>query len=522
MSERVAVFYYVALIKDDGEAAAVNLTDRVISFQFTDREEGMDRLRLTVNNSDLANFDDPVFERGAKLRVAWGNGRSTAPPRDMVIKKVTGARTLTVEAATKTGLAMDTVKKRRCFENMRRSDVVRKIAKEHGFNNPDIEETPETFEELTQGNISDGQFMRKLSHLEGFEFFMDWSGFHWHRRRTGQAPARVYQFFTGSEIIDFDITNDVTRRPGRVTVKGRDPLGKTDIEASASNSEDADRDVMQGVTALVDGETAAISFTPEIVYEETVASNVASQQDGEREAKGKFRKSAQGCVKMALKLRGDPALVAKTVIKVGGLGKRVSGLYYIKEVSHTLSAAGGYDMTAKTITDGFQRRGGKKKGGGGGAGGEEGVGALPSLAEALDAALMDDFTIAIDGETGTLHKDGEKINAVAGMGRNLVIGLKALARQAGDELRKNARLAGKALSRLASLARSVGMKNTDTAAAEAAATLARIAEAPEEVPAKGKINDKTKADSDVVPVETIDEDGNPVTLYFDQNGREIS
>lgn len=520
MSDRVAVFYYVALIKGDGEAAAVDLTRRVQSFQFTDREAGMDRLRLTINNSDLTNFDDPVFERGAKLRVAWGNGMSTAPPRDMVIKKVTGGRTLTVEAATKAGLAMDTEKKRRGFAKITRADVVRKIAKEHGFNNPDIDDTPEIFEEITQGNLSDGQFMRKLAHLEGFEFFMDWSGLHWHRRRAGQAPAREYIYFTGSEILDFDISNDVTRRPGKVKVKSRDPLGKVDIEASASNEEDQDRDVMQGVTAALDPETAAITLIPEAGYEQTVASNVASQQDADREAKGKFRKAAQGAVKMTLKLRGDPSLVAKTVIRVGGLGKRVSGLYYIKEISHTLDASGGYSMDCKLITDGFQSRGGTKGGASGGGG--EGAGAIPSLAAALNAALAQDFSAAIDLETGAVQENIEKINAVASMGRNLAIGLKALAKQEGDQLKSNARLAAKALSRLASLARSVGMMNTAAAAADAAATLARIAEAPDEVPAKGKLNDKTKADSEVIAIDTIDEEGNPITTYVDQNGRAVS
>ena len=520
MSDRAAIFYYVAVIKDDGDAIPLELTRRVKAFQFIDREAGMDRLRLTINNSDLSNFDDPVFERGGKLRCAFGNGQSAAPPRDMVIKKVTGGRTLTIEAVTVAGLAMDTEKKRRCFANVRRSDVVRKLAKEHGFNNPDIEETPEVFEELGQSNLSDGQLLRKLAHLEGFEFFIDWSGLHWHRRRAGQAPAREYIYFVdplGGEILDFNVTNDVTRRPGKVTVKSRDPLGKTDIEASASNSEDGDRDVMQGVTATIDKESGELSKHPEIAYEQTVASNVESQQDADREAKGKFRKAAQGVVKLTLKLRGDPSLVAKTIITVHGMGKRISGKYYVKEITHTLDSSSGYTMDVKLITDGFQSRGG-----GAGSAGGEGAGAIPSLAANLELALAADYTASIDGESGNLSTNGDKINAIAITGRTLVAGLKVLATQDGDQLRTNAGLAAKALVRLASNARAAGMLNTVAAASEAAATLAHIAESPDEVPAKGRINDKTKADSEVIPIETIDEDGNPVTTYVDQNGRAIS
>ena len=151
----------------------------MIDFSFEDREKGTDRLKLTVDNFDLIQFDDPLFETGQFLQVTWGVGGTVAPLHKMVIKKVTGARQLTVEAQNKS-VVMDSVRKRRRFENVTRSQVARKIATEYKFRNPDVQETEEVFEEITQSNISDAQFLRKLAHLEGFQFYLDSSGLHWH------------------------------------------------------------------------------------------------------------------------------------------------------------------------------------------------------------------------------------------------------------------------------------------------------------------------------------------------------
>lgn len=519
MSERAAVFYYVARLQEGGNSDPIDLTDRVQTFTFTDREGGVDRLQLTVDNKDLSNFDDPVFEYGAKLRVAFGNGQSTAPVRDMVIKKVKGGRELTVNAVTKDGAALDTIKRRRRFENVRRSDVVAQIAKENGFANPDIEESPEIFESIAQANLTDGQLLRKLANLEGFEFYIDFDGLHWHRRRVDQAPVREYVYFTDpneGEIIDFSIENDITRRPGKVTVKSRDPITKQEIEASASNEEDTDRDVMAPYSAVVDGEAGTLIVTKqEVVHETTVASNAQTQADAEREAKGKFRRATQRAVKLTLELRGDPSLVAKTVIDVKGLGNRLSGKYYVREVSHKLDATGGYSMSVRTITDGFQ--GGRGKGAG--AAGEASS-SLAAVANQLREAAYQDLSAGIDGETGAVTGNLGVLQKVNTSALALAKALALLANQSGDQQIANAIRLGKQLGKLAVNARKAGAPNVAAASAAAASLCLRIAEAPGDVKNKGKQNTKDVNDSTVRPVKTVNADGQEVTKYQNTGGRE--
>lgn len=516
MSNRSSVFYYVARISETDEAEAVDLTSRVQTFSLVDREGGMDKLELTVDNRDLANFDDPLFEFGAKLRIAFGNGRAASPVRDMVVRKVTGGRTLTVNAVTRNGSLLDTKKRRRVFQNVTRSEVVSQIARENGFTQPDIEDTEERFPCISQSNLTDGQLLRKLASLQQFEFFIDFSGLHWHRRRVDQAPARRYIYYTdpaGGEIIDFNIENDITRRPARVTVKSRDPISKEDIEANASNNEDPEREVLASYAATVDGESGEVKR--EVVQETTVASNVQTQTDAEVEAKGKFRKAQQHAVKLTLNLRGDPSLIAKTVIEVEGMGSRVSGKYYVKEVRHTLDAAGGYDMEAKTITDGFQ--GGRGRGRGAAQGGTAG---LTSAAQALRAASLSDLSVSVEGESGALQGNigaSGRLNAQASA---LADALDALSKRQGDQLAAGARQASSALSRLASNARKLGATGTAASASNAAALCKRLAENPDQVEQKGKKNTKEVNDSNVRAVESVNADGQKVTQYVNTGGRE--
>jgi hypothetical protein len=49
---------------------------------------------------------------------------------------------------------------------------------------------------------------------------------------------------------------------------------------------------------------------------------------------------------------GDPDVTGKRVVEIRGLGKRLSGKYYIREAVHNISAGKVYTTKIKTKTDG--------------------------------------------------------------------------------------------------------------------------------------------------------------------------
>ncbi len=257
---RTEPVFYVKVVPEGGGDERVDLSERVLSFTFEDSEKKADKLVLTVDNWDLANFDDPVWKKGNILEVSWGYSGEMAPARECVIQKVTGFQQLSVEAHAKSVL-MNKLARCRTFENKKRSDVAREVAEENGYGGQlqDIEDSGEVLPLITQARMTDAQFLRQLATREGFEFYVDFDGLHFHQRRLGQRPVRVFRWYTApevGEVIAINIENDVTAKPGAVRVRGRDPLTRRDIDERGSNATPT-RDSLPPVIEIVHPETGS-------------------------------------------------------------------------------------------------------------------------------------------------------------------------------------------------------------------------------------------------------------------------
>jgi hypothetical protein len=57
-----------------GGGATHNVTQEIESFFFTDSEEEMDELELTVSNRNLQFVDDPLFQEGNEIMARFGYG----------------------------------------------------------------------------------------------------------------------------------------------------------------------------------------------------------------------------------------------------------------------------------------------------------------------------------------------------------------------------------------------------------------------------------------------------------------
>lgn len=348
-----APLLFVRLLDERGNAVRV-ASDEIETFEYVDSDRQADKVKLGVDNSTLANFDDPAWRKGAKIDVQWGYTGNMAPTRRAVIVSVKGFLTLTIEARAESVL-MNRITRSRVFDNMTRSEVVRQIAEENGWSGDavDIDDTAERLEHITQARLTDAQMIRRLSAREGMEFFVDVDGFHWHARRLAQRPIRTFRYFTdrrGEIIGEPSVDNDVTARPGRVRVCGRDPLTREDIDATADNESDADRPGLGFILDLIDFESGGTTEMLNVAQEDTRPTSAPTQGTAESEARARFRRAQQNAIKMKLPIVGDPGLLAKTVIQIEGMGRRLSVRYYIEEVRHIFGS--GYRCDLKLISDG--------------------------------------------------------------------------------------------------------------------------------------------------------------------------
>lgn len=337
---------------------------RLLNFKYTDGEREADTATLVVDNYHLRHFDDPVWKKGTTITVRWGYPGRMAPERRMVIVKVTGSVKLTIVARAESVL-LNLVTKCRVFEGMTRAEVVAQIAGESGYGDEarDIDDTGVVIPHLTQARQTDAQFLMRMAREEGFEFFVDFDGFHFHARRTGQRPVRRFRWFTDpamGEMLDFSVENDVTARPGRVRLRSRDAEEGEDREATADTGDSTtgnSREALAPILEIIDPETRESSTSaPKSRVEANTAQEVTSpasspnEADLERVAHGQQRRHQQTAVKLSFNAIGDPLMLAKTVIQMEGLGRRLSVRYYVKEVVHSIGP--GYRMAIKCISDG--------------------------------------------------------------------------------------------------------------------------------------------------------------------------
>ncbi len=336
-------------------AEPLDQSHHVAKFVFEDLEKAADKLTLDVENWDLSNFDDPIWADGNELVVSWGYDGNMAPERRMVIKNVKGSTMLQVEALAKSVL-MNQDRKTRVFEDVKYSNVATQIAKENGYSDglqQHIDDSEVTHEVVSQAGLSDAQLLRHLANKLHWEWYVDFDGFHFHPRRLGQRPIKEYTYFLDpdlGDILKFNIENDLTAKPqspqGAVNVKGRDPKNKKDIDVNADKSSEAGRDTLADVQKVVDPASGAKTYQQANAVAAVVNSSAASAAQAKAEAKGSFLSSQTRTVKLVGTWRGDPNIVAKSIIGITFPGaKSISGNYYVVSVKHSLGA----DMAPYTM-----------------------------------------------------------------------------------------------------------------------------------------------------------------------------
>jgi hypothetical protein len=294
-----------------------------------------------------------------------------APTRACVIQKVRGSQKLTVEGYAKS-ILMHKLTRARKWQGLKRSQVALEICKEYGFTNPAeqfIEDTKQVFETIHQARLTDAQFLARMAKQEGFVFFVDFDGFHFHKRDLKQRPRRVLHWFADpnrGDVISFSVENDISALAGSVSVKARDAIRRATVEAKGGNAE-TQRDVLApALEVTVDPKPKAIrnnrtaAQTP--AASELLCSPAPDMAAAKREADARYRTSQQTVVKLKATIVGDPRMLAKTIVEWRGLGKRLSGNYYVKTVTHKIES-GGYTCEVECIRDGHSEVGGTKSAG---------------------------------------------------------------------------------------------------------------------------------------------------------------
>lgn len=389
----------------------LELSGRLLSFTYEDTASKADQVSLLLDNFDLVLFEREELVGGAVLEVSWGYPGHMAPPRRVVLKKLKGFQTLTVEGLA-TSVLMNSEARTRSWENKTRSEVVRQVAAEYGYEGAslDVEDTREVFDVINQAAETDARFLRRLAAREEFEFSIDDSGLHWRSRNPSSAPMHVLTWYSDpgrGDILSLNVESDLVRRVGRVEVRGRDPLRRATLESRASSAS-VERATLGEVLEVVDPETGATSLQQRNATTSVHPTSASTAARAERESAARYRHAERDTVKLSLQVVGDPTLRARTVVEVRGISSLLSGRYYVNEARHVISASG-YTVDLKLTRDGT----GPRRQAGPQAQGQP-QGGQPNRSAPATGGPMTELEV-VDPESGATHleyrRDGRPLGA---------------------------------------------------------------------------------------------------------------
>lgn len=354
------VFTSVRVAAKNGAFEDIPQDHRVLKMEVEDNEDKADKLKISVANDDLFHLDSPVWQKGNLVEVSWGYGGFVSPVREFTIDKVSGGLVLQVEASGKE-MEANKVYLERTYLDTTRSDVVISIARELGFTDDQIfvQKTTQVYETISVARQTLSQFLMEMARRQGFDYYVDFDGFHWHARQLGQKPQLVLRYHVGQAGRGSDITKFKFEKasradvPGKMTWRGRDLLSKEDIEVVVSNSSVQRQGLAESLEvvgreeALNAGDPSLGRVGTEAILPTTELSQVSTQEIAEEV----FKRVQLKAVELEVEARGRPQLLAKTTIRIEGLGPTLSGVYYVVQAKHKVVPSP-YMMTLKLKRDG--------------------------------------------------------------------------------------------------------------------------------------------------------------------------
>lgn len=332
-----------------GKDRVEDFTEFVTKFTFEDSDEEHDVLKLEVDNHDLRFFDDPVWAKGNLIQFYFGYPGRISARRIHVIDNMRGFETLTITAIEQAGL----VNKEKCrkFENKTRIEVVLEVLKTGNFGqvkNFNVEASAITAEgkrDWYQAG-TDWKFLQRLAEKVSYQVYITGDTLHFHPRRLAQKPVRKFEYFFGfGDLKRFRLKEyRVADRPAEVEVFGWDHIKRKILKAIGSDST-TERDTLGNKGSLV----FEIDSEGKLAARRVISTPETNQAIVDQEAAMHFKRAEEVEVEATAEIIGDPLLSAKNLVKIEGISKTLSGLYYIKKHVHELSRSGGYRGTMEVI-----------------------------------------------------------------------------------------------------------------------------------------------------------------------------
>src|SRR5439155_7450181 len=321
----------------------VDLRADVLDIVVTQHVEGGDSFEITFNTLDSNNQrlkwnDSTLLAPGSVLEVEVGyQGNYDS----LIVGEITGLRAEypNDDAATLVVQGFDRLhrlrrgRRTRAFYSMKDSQVAEKIAQDLQLT-ADVEDTSVVHRYLLQANVSDIDFLLDRARRIWYEVrVVDKKLFF---RRAANNLAAVATLTYQQDLMTFSARLSSARQVSEVRVRGWNPSAKAAILGVGHAGDETTR--MGGATlgpVLAEQafgvQTTAVVHTP-----------VRSQAEAEQIARARYNDIALEWLTAEGEAVGTTAIRAGRTVKIQAVGRRFSGIYYVRRAEHRVSPDAGY------------------------------------------------------------------------------------------------------------------------------------------------------------------------------------
>jgi phage protein D/phage baseplate assembly protein gpV len=318
-----------------GLTLAADVTSQALSVSYDNNVDLADMFTIVLQNPDNRFTDSPLFDLGKSVEIHMGYGDDLRP---MMLGEITAlqpaypqgaAPTLTVSGYDKSYKLRHNQPDRPPFQYMNDSLIAAQIALEAGLI-PIVDPSPH-FHEHIQQTGSDMAFLKERARANFFQVYVHWDRLYF---RFPRPQTQAYVLEWGKSLSSFTPRLSKAGLAGLQIIRGyNEDLAQTIVGFATSLDLSVDNIVERlGSTAL----DMLTSLGRRVLRKQAVKSPL----DAVLLAKALLQEILEGMYEGTGTCIGIPELTADAFVAIRGVGKRFSGQYRLKKVTHTIDDRG--------------------------------------------------------------------------------------------------------------------------------------------------------------------------------------
>jgi uncharacterized protein involved in type VI secretion and phage assembly len=329
----------VPIIKINGAPLSTEHSGKLLELLVDSSLDVPDMLTLRFEDADLTLVNDSTFALGAEIKIEIQPSGTTAP-KPLIDKalisaiepdfQADGSSTLLVRAyAQSNKLHFD--RKTRTFLKQTDSDIVKKLATEAGMSAV-VDNTVVMHDYILQYNQTDMEFLSTRAERIGYQVYTDGATLYF--KKPDAVRATGPELKLGDNLTSFRPRLTIAQQVGTVTARGWDVRKKKEIvEEGASPT--ATNQGGTGKTGAAHLQTVNGSAKTALIL-----GALQNASDAKAVADGVAMNANREVIDAEGVCSGTPEIKAGVKIKIGNVGTRFSGAYFVTTATHVYTRDG--------------------------------------------------------------------------------------------------------------------------------------------------------------------------------------